>query len=71
MRAAALGLAVGALATVYIRGWIAGMLYQVHALDWAVIGASLIAILLAMLLAVWWPARRASRVDPQTALRHD
>jgi predicted permease len=71
MRAAALGLVMGALATVYIRGWIAGMLYQVHALDWAVIGASLIAILFVLLLAVWWPARRASRIDPQTALRHD
>jgi ABC-type lipoprotein release transport system permease subunit len=47
------------------------MLYQVHALDWAVIGASLIAILLVLLLAVWWPARRASRIDPQTALRHE
>ena len=71
MRAAAFGLVVGALLTVYIRRWIAGMLYQVHALDWAVIGTSLIAILLVLLLAVWWPARRASRIDPQTALRHE
>jgi predicted permease len=71
MRAAAVGLVVGALLTVYIRKWIAGMLYQVQALDWAVIAASLIVILLVLLLAVWWPSRRASRIDPQTALRHE
>jgi predicted permease len=71
MRAATLGLVVGALLTAYIRRWIAGMLYQVHALDWAAIGTSLSAILLVLLLAVWWPARRASRIDPQTALRHE
>ena len=47
------------------------MLYQVKALDRATLAVSPAAILLVLLLAVWWPARRASRIDPQAALRYE
>ncbi len=71
LRAAGLGLVLGALITIYIEKWIAGMLYQVKAFDWVTVAGSIGAILLILLLAVWWPARRASRIDPQTALRYE
>ncbi len=71
LRAAGLGLALGTLVTLYVQKWISGLLYQVKALDAGTIGISLAATLLVLLLAVWWPARRASRISPQTALRYE
>ena len=71
LRAAAIGLVLGAMVTLYIQKWISDMLYQVKTFDAATLAASLAAIVLVLLLAVWWPARRASRIDPQTALRYE
>ena len=71
LRAAGLGLVLGAVTTIYIQNWISGMLYQVKALDAATLAVSVAAIVLILLFAVWWPARRASRIDPQIALRYE
>jgi predicted permease len=71
VRAACLGLVLGALVTLSIQRWIAGMLYQAKAFDGTTLSAAVVAILLVLLLAIWWPARRASRIDPQTALRYE
>lgn len=71
LRAAGLGLVLGAMVTLYVRKWIAGMLYQARAFDWITVAASVLAILFVLLLAIWLPARRASRIDPQTALRYE
>jgi predicted permease len=71
LRAAVAGIVLGAFLTFFVQRWIAAMLYQVKALDRATLAISLAAILLVLLLSIWWPARRASRIDPQAALRHE
>lgn len=71
LRAGALGLALGAMAAVYAQRWLASSLYQVRPLDVATYGGTAAGILILLLAAVWWPARRASRIDPQTALRYE
>jgi hypothetical protein len=71
LRAAALGVVLGAMVTLSIQKWIAGMLYKVNAFDAATVAVAVAVILLVLLVAVWWPARRAARIDPQTALRYE
>jgi predicted permease len=71
LRAGLLGLALGAVAAVYTQGWLASSLYQTQSLDVATFAAVAAGILLLLLAAVWWPSRRASRIDPQSALRYE
>jgi predicted permease len=69
MRPVLLGAAGGALAALAFGRALSGMLYGVTAADpetFAVVGALL---LIVASLACFAPARRAARVDPQTALR--
>jgi putative ABC transport system permease protein len=47
------------------------VLFGVPATDPATLGAMAAVILSIALLASWLPARRASRVDPMEALRHE
>ena len=71
LRAGGIGLLLGAAVTVVIRKWVSALLYQTPPLDWAVLMAAGVGIALVLTAAVWWPALRASRIDPQTALRHE
>ncbi|HWC98844.1 MAG TPA: ABC transporter permease [Candidatus Sulfopaludibacter sp.] len=71
IRSAALGLAVGGAAMLFIQKWISGLLYEVKPFDWLTVVAALVAVLIVLMVAIWWPARRASRVDPLTALRYE
>ena len=48
---------------------LAGMLYHVSAADPVVFGGAAGALVLVSMLACWFPARRAARVQPMTALR--
>jgi predicted lysophospholipase L1 biosynthesis ABC-type transport system permease subunit len=64
---AALGLGTAVLATPLI----ASELYGVHPLDLATFLAVTVVMLAAAIAACWIPARRASRVDPMVALRHE
>jgi predicted permease len=50
---------------------IAEMLYGVTATDPLTLGGIAALLLAVALFACWWPARRASRVDPLVALRHE
>ena len=69
LRSGLLGLAAGFLAVAYTQRWLAGMLYEVHEFDLATFIATSAGILAILVFSVWWPARRAARIDPQQALR--
>jgi putative ABC transport system permease protein len=67
----AAGVAIGLLLAAVLTRALAGMLYGVTPLDgWTFAGVPLALALVAM-LAAWIPTRRAARVDPNVALRHE
>ncbi len=71
MRLAVIGVAVGVAVSLYLARLIAAMLFGVTTRDPVIfIGVPLLLGAVA-LVAVWLPARRASRVDPMVALRYD
>jgi putative ABC transport system permease protein len=71
MWAALIGMAIG-LPGVYLVGkTLKGLLYNVGAMDVrALIGVALV-LLAAALVACYIPARRATRIDPLSALRQE
>jgi putative ABC transport system permease protein len=67
----ALGLAAGLAGALVLTRYLSSLLFEVGRLDpptYAVVGATLLAV---SLLAGFLPARRATRVDPVTALRQE
>jgi predicted permease len=69
MRLALIGVAVGVIASFGLTRLIASFLFSVKPWDPAVFVAVPLILSAVALLAVWWPAARASRVDPMQALR--
>jgi len=65
------GVAGGILLTLAAGRAIAGFLFDVAPYDAATLLFTVIAIVAVGLLAAWVPARRASKIDPLTALRSD
>ncbi len=63
------GLALGIIATFALGRLIAGQLYQVSAHDPLLLGGATVLLTVTALLACLIPARRATYVDPITALR--
>jgi len=51
--------------------YLGSMLFGVQAMDPGVILGSMVTLGLAGMLAAYFPARRATRVDPVHALRHE
>jgi ABC-type antimicrobial peptide transport system permease subunit len=66
---AAMGLAVGVVVAFFSTRVIESQLFGVGARDPIVFVGAAVALLLVAVVASWVPARRASRVDPQIALR--
>ena len=70
LRSALAGMMVGTVLTVFMTRGLSSRLFEVQRVD------PLTAIMACMLLAAialaacWWPARRAARIDPTTALRY-
>jgi putative ABC transport system permease protein len=69
MRLALAGVALGLAAAFGLTRLMAAFLYGVQPVDAAVFTAAPITLAAVALAAVWFPARRASRVDPMIALR--
>jgi putative ABC transport system permease protein len=71
LRLAVVGIVLGLVGAVALRRLVASQLYGVSALDPQVLAIGPAAILLVALVASYLPARRASRVNPSTALREN
>jgi ABC-type antimicrobial peptide transport system permease subunit len=65
------GSLIGLSATLAMTRLIAGILFGVKPSDPLTIALATLLLLVVASLAGWLPARRAARVDPIVALRHD
>jgi predicted permease len=68
---AAAGVVIGILAAAGLTRYVSAMLYGLKPYDPITIAVAVFAMLGVALFAAWWPARRASRLDPMAALRHE
>jgi putative ABC transport system permease protein len=71
MKLALIGVAMGLGVSFFLARAISAFLFGVTARDPLVFAGVPIVLTIVALLAVWFPARRASRVDPLTALRYE
>ncbi|HTS12627.1 MAG TPA: ABC transporter permease [Candidatus Limnocylindrales bacterium] len=67
----AVGIAAGAFGALWITRLVQQLLYDLKPDDPVAIGFAIIVLVAAGLLAAFIPARRAMRVDPMIALRHE
>ena len=65
------GAAMGVLAAAALSRYVRAMLFGITPADPAAIGGAVAAMMAVALLAAWFPARKASRLDPTIALRHE
>jgi len=66
-----LGIAIGIAGAIAATRLMSTLLFGVKPLDPAAFAASAVVLLAVALAACWFPARRASRVDPLIALRYE
>ena len=66
-----LGLAIGIPITLAASRLVANMLYGIHGTDPISVGGAVLLLLLVAVCAGYFPARRASKVDPMVALRYE
>jgi putative ABC transport system permease protein len=65
------GVGVGFVLALILGKLLSGFLYQVHAVEPLVLLSAPLVLTVVSLLACYFPARRAARVDPITALRYE
>jgi len=70
-RYAAIGIAAGSVLALGVSKLFASVLFIVDTFDPAGYAFGAAVVLAACLLAAWAPSRRAARVDPLDALRHE
>jgi predicted permease len=68
---AALGAVIGVVAAAVLSRYVRSMLFSTTPTDPATLCGAVAAMMLVALLAGWVPARKASRLDPMAALRHN
>jgi ABC-type antimicrobial peptide transport system permease subunit len=68
---AVIGVGIGAGAAAALGRYVQAILFGVTPIDPIAIGGAVSAMLAMALLAGWLPARRASRLEPMAALRHE
>jgi putative ABC transport system permease protein len=71
LRLAVSGVAIGAAIALAASKWVKPLLFDVSPTDPVVFGLVVAMLIAVALAASWVPARRASRVDPNVALRAD
>jgi len=68
---ATIGIVIGVTGALWLTHFLASFLFEVKALDPAAFIATLLLLSAVAVVAVWFPARRATRVSPLTALRFE
>jgi len=71
LKLALMGVGLGLLAAFALTRWMESLLFGVRPNDPLTFSVIAVVLLLVALFACWIPARRATKVDPLTALRHD
>jgi ABC-type antimicrobial peptide transport system permease subunit len=69
LRPVALGLVLGMAAALYLVRLMADLLFEIEPLDPLTFMLVPVVITAVALLAIWWPARQAARLDPAEILR--
>jgi ABC-type antimicrobial peptide transport system permease subunit len=71
LRVALVGIVIGAAVAFWAGKWVASLLFSVSPRDPAVFVVVALSLIAVAVVASWVPAMRASRVDPNVALRSD
>ncbi|MCU1258762.1 MAG: hypothetical protein JWO80_1647, partial [Bryobacterales bacterium] len=71
LRLVGLGIALGLPAAWAVSRWVKSMLFGLTATDPGTMATAVLLLGAAGLVAAYFPARLAARVDPMTALRHE
>jgi len=71
MAAALIGVGVGLAASLALTRFLAGLLFEVQPMDPIVLGSVTLILAGVAFIACYLPARRATKIDPLVALRHE
>jgi ABC-type antimicrobial peptide transport system permease subunit len=71
LRVTLVGMVIGIAGALGVCRFLGAVLYGVQATDPSTLGAMAAVLLSVALLASWLPARRAARINPMEALRHE